>query len=121
MLARLQNALRYAAAEVAYPGDEANDVNPSIRDRIDTNPSIGECGQPVDQLCRRRRLISHVQVILEGLQFAEDSGNQFRHRRMNVHGLFQHRVRGTRIHHVQDAVDRLIPACTENGCSQDLF
>jgi hypothetical protein len=43
---------------------------------------------------------TRVQVILERLQFAEDSGNQFRHRRMNVHGPLHHCVRGTRIHRV---------------------
>jgi len=64
---------------------------------------------------------TRVQVILERLQFAEDGGNQFTHRRMNVHGALQHSVRSTRIHHVQDTVDRLIAAGTENGSSQDLF
>lgn len=61
------------------------------------------------------------QAVLKRLQFPKDRGNQLRDRRMNVHGPFQHRVGGTRIHYVQDAVDRLIPACPENGCSQDLF
>jgi len=60
-------------------------------------------------------------ILLERLQFAENSGNQFRHRRMYVHGPLHHCVRGTRIHHVQDAVDRLIAAGAENGCSQDFF
>jgi hypothetical protein len=64
---------------------------------------------------------ARVKRILERLQFAEDSRNQFTHRGMNVHGLFQHRVRSTRIHYVQDAVDGLIPAGTEDGCSQDLL
>jgi hypothetical protein len=62
-----------------------------------------------------------LRALLERLQFAEDSGNQFRHCRMNMHGPLHHCVRGTRIHHVQDTVDRLIAAGAENGCSQDLF
>jgi hypothetical protein len=108
MLARLQNALTYAAAEVAYP--EANDVNlslgipltripPQVSVSIRLTSFAGVVASPGmsgkvhgDRTC--------VQIILERLQFAEDSGNQFRHRRMNVHGPLHHCVGGTRIHRV---------------------
>jgi hypothetical protein len=74
MLASLQNALTHVAAEVAYPGEEASDVNLSIWGLVDTNPTTRRWEQSVDQFCRSRRFTWHVrQSTLERARTSKSS------------------------------------------------
>src|SRR5437016_3811234 len=54
------------------------------------------------------------------LQFAEHRRDELGDRRMDRHGTLQHRIRRAGIHHVDDAVDRLVTASPEDRGSEDL-
>src|SRR5947207_14490416 len=54
------------------------------------------------------------------LQFAEHRRDELGDRRMDRHRTLQHRIRRAGIHHVDDAVDRLVTASPENRGAEDL-
>jgi hypothetical protein len=50
-------------------------------------------------------------------QFGKDDRQIFRHRRMNVHGALDDRIRRLRIHHVQQNVNYFIASDFKNRCT----
>jgi hypothetical protein len=56
-------------------------------------------------------------LALERLHLSQHSRNQLRNSRMNMHRSLNHRVGRLGIHHIQNAVDRLVPAGPENRCA----
>ena len=57
----------------------------------------------------------------KSLQFGQDGGEIFRHRRMNMHSALDHRVRRLCIHDVQQGMNYFITSGPENGSTQNLF
>ena len=55
------------------------------------------------------------------LQLGQDGGEIFRHCRMDVHGAPYHRIRGLRIHDVQQDVNYFIASGSKNCSTQNLF
>ena len=55
-----------------------------------------------------------------GFELSQDGGNEFRNGRMYVHGTLQRRVGCLSVHDVENAVDDLVAADTEDGGSENL-
>ena len=55
-----------------------------------------------------------------GLQVAQNGRDQFRDGRVDRHRPLQDRIGRSSIHHVQNAVDRLVTAYPQNGGPKDL-
>jgi hypothetical protein len=53
-----------------------------------------------------------------GPEVADNSRDQFRHGGVDRHRPLQDRIGRSRIHHIQDAVDRLVPAYPQDGGSK---